>query len=136
MSAAVEADTLPEEPSADDLAELDTWNLEQTAREFLDASATLNLPELVEYQAQFYKSWPTAAGAMIATALESLAQKIRYVGAATPEDFEARADTIEHEAREQWQEIGYQEGLAAGRSECERRHKTHRTAFGHSSWED
>jgi hypothetical protein len=138
--ALLEADTLAgdDEPSADDLAVLHEWSAEQTARDYLDHSATLGLAELVEHQAAFYRAWPTDAGKLIAEALDDLANKIRYVGATTPAEWDARAETIEQEARQQWQEAGYQEGLAIGREECRRKHGQPPSAGfgGHPSWEE
>jgi hypothetical protein len=126
------------EPTADDLAEYATWRLEQDARDFLDHSATHGLAELVEHQSGFYDAWPTDAGKMIAEALGDLAAKIRYVGATTPAEWDARAETIEQEARQQWEDIGFEQGKAAALAECERKHgRTPTAGFGgHPAWED
>jgi hypothetical protein len=80
------------------------------------------LAELVEHQAAFYRSWPTNAGRLLAEALEALASQVRYLNATTPAEFEARAGTIEQEARQQWEDVGYEQGKAAALAECERRH--------------
>jgi hypothetical protein len=118
------------------LAEFATWRREQDAREHLDRSATLGLAELVEYQAAFYRAWPTDAGAMIAQALDALAAKIGYAGATTPAEWDARAETIEQEARAQWEDIGFEQGKAQALAECERKHRRIGGAFeGHPAWE-
>ena len=90
MKAAAEADKQPEEPDVDDLAELAEWSAEKTARGHLDRSHVLGLVELVAHQSAFYRSWPTAAGEIIARHLEGLALKIRMTDATTPEEFDAR----------------------------------------------
>jgi hypothetical protein len=112
----------PGEPDAADLAELHDWAAEQTARDFLDHSATFGLAELVEYQATFYRSWPTEAGAMIARTLDALALKIRLTDAGTPEEFDASAEILDAEARQQWEDIGFEQGKAAALAECARKH--------------
>jgi hypothetical protein len=127
-----------DDPSADDLAELAEWSTEQTAREHLDRSGVLSLPELVEHQAAFYRSWPTAAGEIIARHLEGLALKIRMTDATTPEEFDAREGVLDDEVRQQRETIGYEAGLAAGREECRRkRGRSPSAGFGgHPAWED
>jgi hypothetical protein len=138
LKAAAEADTLPEEPTADDLAELNEWAAETTAREHLDRSATLGLAELVDHQVTFFRSWSTAAGEMIARHLEALALKIRLCDASTPEDYADRAEVLDAEARQQWEDIGFEQGKAAARAERERKHGRPPTASfgGHPAWED
>jgi hypothetical protein len=114
------------------------WSAHQTALEHLDRSAVLGLAELVEHQASFYRSWPTEAGALIAEALDDLAAKIQVTGATTPEEYRDRIGVLEDEAREQHETVGYENGLSAGRAECERKHgRTPAASFGgHPSWED
>jgi hypothetical protein len=73
---------------------------------------------------------------MIAWTLDGLALKIRLTDASTPEEFDAREGVLDDEAREQWESVGFENGQAQARAECERRHKTHRTTAGHPSWED
>lgn len=97
-----------------------------TARDYLDRSDTLSLDELVEYQAAFYRSWPNAAGALIAQALTELALKIRLVDARTPADFEARVEVLDADMRRQWEEVGF----AAGRDSCPC-HVLGANGFGH-----
>jgi hypothetical protein len=93
----------------------DTWELgPDTADEPAEAPApSLSLAELVEAQAVAYRAWPLAAGAMIARHLEDLAQRIRYVSATTPQEYEARSDQIDREARDQWEAIGFENGRAS-----------------------
>jgi hypothetical protein len=138
LKAATEADTLPEEPDAEDLAELHAWAAEETAREFLDVSATLGLAELVGHTAEFLRRWPTEAGAVIAEALDELAARIQATDARTPDEYRARIGVLDDEAREQHETIGYQAGLDAGREECRRKHgRTPSAGFGrHPAFED
>jgi SRSO17 transposase len=113
-------------PSAEDLADFTLWTQETAAREYLcPADATLTLAELVDLQAAFYRSWPIAAGEMIARAMEELALKVRMTDATTPAEFEARVEALDADARAQWEAIGYEEGRAAGRGEPAG------SAFGH-----
>jgi hypothetical protein len=90
---------------------------------------SLNLAELVEAQAVAYRAWPLAAGAMIARHLEDLAQRIRFVEATTPAEYEARAETIEADARRQWEAVGFE----AGRASCVCCQCRGFEAFGHSA---
>jgi hypothetical protein len=113
-----------------DLAEID---LRESTQE---TGATLSLADLVSKQAEAFRAWPIEAGAMIADALDDLAAKIQATDAHTPDEYRARIEILEAEAAEQHQEIGYQEGLAAGRAECERRQGSHRGMFGHPAFED
>jgi hypothetical protein len=78
--------------------------------------------ELVDHQVAFFRSWPIAAGAMIARHLEALAGKIRLTDSTTPEEFEARSDEADRQARQQWEDIGCEQGKAAALAECQRRH--------------
>jgi hypothetical protein len=125
-------------PAPDDLVELAEWSARTTARELLDASKLLTLAELAEHQAAFYRSWGHGAGDLFARTMEELAQKVRYVNATTPADFEARADAIDAEGREHHETVGYQAGLEAGREECRRKPgRTPLASFGgHPSFED
>jgi hypothetical protein len=100
-----------------------------TADEPAEAPAPLlSLAELVEAVAVAYRSWPVAAGAMIARHLEDLAQRIRFVSATTPAEYEARAELIDRESRDQWEAIGFD----AGRSTCPCRQRRG-FEFGHSA---
>lgn len=115
-------------PTATDLDELADWSAEVTAREHLDASERLSLAELAEHQAAFFSTWSNGAGDLFSRIMEELAQRIRFVSAVTPSDFEAREDTIEADARRQWEQVGFQ----AGRDTCPCRHRAG-CAFGHDA---
>jgi hypothetical protein len=132
------ADTIDpaDEPTVDDLAELYEWTAQTTAREHLDRSAVLSLPDLIDHTAEFFAAWPTGAGSLIAEALRELAAKVQATGATTPDEYRDRIAVMEDEARQQHEEVGYQEGLAAARAECERRHGGNRGMFGHPASED
>jgi hypothetical protein len=82
------------------LAELHEWQQAEVAREHLDRSHVLRLVELVSHQSAFYRAWPTAAGAMIAEALNELAAKIQATDARTPDEYRARIGVLADEARE------------------------------------
>lgn len=111
------------------------WNLapaemaeargEKEARGHLDASDRLTLAELVDRQADFYRSWGNAAGGMLARAMEALAMKVRMTGAETPDDFDAREGELDAAARETWEAIGFEQGRMACQGEPAG------TAFGH-----
>ena len=53
--------------------------------------------------------------------MERLAQLIRWTGATTPEDHEARMEVWDEEIREQWFDRGYHEGYEAGCRDAARR---------------
>jgi hypothetical protein len=106
------------EPTAEDLRELANWSSELTARDHLDASERLTLAELADHQADFYRGWGNPCGEMFARAMVELALKIRMTDATTPADFEARVEILDRDVRDQWEAIGYQEGLEAGRREA------------------
>jgi hypothetical protein len=78
----------------------------------------LPLAELVEQEAQHYRARGTFEGAFLARQMERLAQLIRWTGATTPEDHEARMEVWDEEIREQWFDRGYHEGYEAGRRDA------------------
>jgi hypothetical protein len=134
------ADTIDpaDEPTVGDLVELHEWTAQTTACEHLDRSAVLSLPDLIEHTAEFFAAWPTGVGSLIAEALRELAAKVHATGATTPDEYRDRIAVMEDEARQQHEEVGYQEGLAAGREECRRKHgQTPSSGFGgHPASED
>jgi hypothetical protein len=98
-------------PTDADWAAVNAAADEAAAREFLDTGDRLTLAELVDRQADFYRSWVNPAGAMIAGHLEQLAMAIRWCHAETPEEYDARHEVIERDARETW----FRQGFEAGR---------------------
>ena len=80
----------------------------------------MTLAEVVDHEAMAYRAWGTAAGEFLARQMERLAQLIRWTGAATPEEHEARMEVWDEEVREQWYDRGYHEGEEAGRREAAR----------------
>jgi hypothetical protein len=78
------------------------------------------LAEVVDHEAMAYRAWGTPAGEFLARHMERLAQLIRWTGAATPEEHEARMEVWDEEVREQWYDRGYHEGLEAGRRDAAR----------------
>jgi hypothetical protein len=84
------------------------------------AHAPASLPELVDHEALAYRAWGTPEGDFLARQMERLAQLVRWTGANTPEEHEARMEVWDDEVRDQWFDRGYQEGLEAGRREAAR----------------
>ena len=80
----------------------------------------LTLAETIEHEAMAYRAWGTPAGDFLARQMERLAQLVRWTGATTPEDHEARMEVWDDELREQWYERGYQDGVEAGRQDSAR----------------
>jgi hypothetical protein len=79
--------------------------------------------EIVEHEALGYRAWGTTAGGFLADQLGRIAQLMRWTGARTPEDFDARMEIYDRELRDRHYEQGYQDGLEAGRREaCPCRH--------------
>jgi hypothetical protein len=75
------------------------------------------LAELVDHEALAYRAWGTPAGDFLARQMERLAQLIRWTGAATPEDHEARMEVWDEQLRQQWEDRGHAAGLEQGRRE-------------------
>jgi hypothetical protein len=80
----------------------------------------MTLAEVVDHEAMAYRAWGTPAGEFLARQMERLAQLIRWTGASTPEEHEARMEVWDEEVREQWYDRGYHEGQEAGRREAAR----------------
>ncbi len=80
----------------------------------------MTLAEVVDHEAMAYRAWGTPAGDFLGRQMERLAQLIRWTGAATPEEHEARMDVWDEELREQWYDRGHHEGREAGRREAAR----------------
>jgi hypothetical protein len=80
----------------------------------------LTLAEVVDHEAMAYRAWGTPAGEFLARHMERLAQLVRWTGATTPEEHEARMEVWDEEVRDQWYDRGYHEGLEAGRREAAR----------------
>jgi hypothetical protein len=78
----------------------------------------MTLAELVDHEAMAYRIRGTPAGEFLARQMERLAQLVRWTGASTPEEHEARMDVWDDELRQQWFDRGYHEGLEAGRREA------------------
>ena len=80
----------------------------------------MTLAEVVDHEAMAYRAWGTPTGEFLARQMERLAQLVRWTGAGTPEEHEARMEVWDDEVRDQWFDRGYQEGLEAGRREAAR----------------
>jgi hypothetical protein len=97
------------------------------AREISLASAAvpmngqpMTLAEVVDHEAMAYRAWGTPAGDFLGRQMERLAQLIRWTGAASPEEHEARMELWDDDLREQWYDRGYHEGQEAGRRDAAR----------------
>jgi hypothetical protein len=75
----------------------------------------LSLAEAVDREAIAYREWGTPVGDLLARQLERLAQLIRWTGATTPEDYEARIEVWDDHLRRRWEDRGYAAGREAGR---------------------
>ena len=71
----------------------------------------MTLAEVVDHEAMAYRAWGTPAGEFLARQMERLAQLVRWTGASTPEEHEARMEVWDEEVREQWYDRGYHDGL-------------------------
>src|SRR5271157_308830 len=74
--------------------------------------------EIVEHEAEGYRAWRTPEGEFLARQMDRLAQLIRWTGATTPEDHEDRMEVWDAEIRDRYWDMGFHEGLVAGRREC------------------
>jgi hypothetical protein len=75
------------------------------------------LAELVDHEALAYRAWGMPEGEFLARQMERLAQLVRWTGATTPEDHEARMEVWDDDLRQQWEDRGYAAGLEQGRRE-------------------
>jgi hypothetical protein len=75
------------------------------------------LAETVDHEALAYRAWKTPEGEFLARQMDRLAQLIRWTGAATPEDHEARMEVWDADLRQQWEDRGHAAGLEQGRRE-------------------
>lgn len=75
------------------------------------------LAETVEHEAIIYRAWGTPMGDFLGRQMDRLAQLVRWTGATTPEDHEARMEVWDDEIRAQQYDRGYADGIAAGRGE-------------------
>ena len=76
------------------------------------------LIEIVDHEALGYRAWSTPEGDFLARQMERLAQLIVWTSASNPVDFEDRMEVYDRELRDRHFEMGYHEGLEAGRREC------------------
>jgi hypothetical protein len=75
------------------------------------------LAEVIDHEAIAYRGWGTPTGDFLARQMEQLAQLVRWTGATTPEDHEARMEVWDHDLRRRWEDRGYVAGPEAGRRE-------------------
>ena len=83
-----------------------------------ERSAREPCSEIVEHEALGYSAWGTPEGEFLARQMDRLAQLIRWTGASTPEDHEDRMEVWDAEIRDRYWDMGFHEGLVAGRREC------------------
>lgn len=75
------------------------------------------LAETVDHEALAYRAWGTPEGDFLARQMERLSQLVRWSGAVTPEDHEARMEVWDDDLRRQWEDRGHAAGLEQGRRE-------------------
>lgn len=63
------------------------------------------LAQEVEYEARHFRSLGTEVGRLIAKSLDDLANAIRFTGARTVEEYEARLEVVEQWDRESQDEL-------------------------------
>ena len=73
------------------------------------------LVETVEHEAMAYRAWGTPEGDFLARQMERLAQLIRWTGATTPDEHDARMEVWDEDIREKSFDRGYSDGHEAGR---------------------
>ena len=59
----------------------------------------MTLVEIVEHEAEGYRTWGTPEGEFLARQMDRLAQLIRWTGASIPEDHDARMEVWDEEIR-------------------------------------
>jgi hypothetical protein len=67
-----------------------------------------------------YRACRKPIGDFFASQMERLAQLVRFMAAKTSQDFDDRLEVLEADAHEQYFDVGYVEGLEAGRREAGR----------------
>jgi hypothetical protein len=82
---------------------------------------TLGLAELVDHEADLYRNWGSGIGEMIAQHMETLAMRIRLTDSVTPAEYAERSEALDRDVRQQWQDIGYEEGRSAAAAELARK---------------
>jgi hypothetical protein len=76
----------------------------------------MTLVETVEHEALAYRAWRTPEGDFLASHLERLAQLIRWTGATTPDEHEARMEVWDSQIAERHFDRGFTQGDAAARN--------------------
>jgi hypothetical protein len=77
-----------------------------------------SLVEIVEHEALGYRAWRTPEGDFLARQIERLAQLIRWTGASTPEEHEARLEIWDAEITEHHFARGYSQGWESALRQC------------------
>jgi hypothetical protein len=85
------------------------------------ATAKDDLARIVDQQVDFFRVWGDATGTMIADHLEALALRIRLVDAVTPAEYADRSEALDRDVRQQWQDVGFEEGRSAAAAELARK---------------
>jgi hypothetical protein len=76
-----------------------------------------SLDAWIDAQADRYDALGTPAAILIGEELRSLGFRVRLTGAETPDEYRARGDRIDEDARECWRSAGFLDGLSQGRDE-------------------
>jgi hypothetical protein len=77
----------------------------------------LTLAETIEHESMAYRAWGTPIGDFLARSMERLAQLVRWTGASTPDEHDARIEVWDAQIAESHFDRGYSEGHRAARAE-------------------
>jgi hypothetical protein len=106
-------DEVPEhdfEPTDADRLAVAEWVTAADIQSHLDRSATLPLTEALDHIGNVFRAWDNPFGSMLAWVLEELAQKASMTGATTPHELLTGIESLDREARETWERVGYERG--------------------------
>ena len=77
----------------------------------------VSMIETIEHESMAYRAWGTPIGEFLARHMERLAQLVRWSGATTPDEHEARMEVWDAQIAASHFDRGYSEGHRAARAE-------------------
>ncbi len=77
----------------------------------------VTLAETIEHESMAFRAWGTPIGDFLASQMERLAQLVRWTGASTPEDHDARMEVWDAQIVQEHFDRGFWEGYSAARHE-------------------